>query len=114
MSSDYSNKTVTEVKKELDAIKVKTIVLGQGNKIINQYPQKNTKLYKDDKVVLLTNDFDNTMINFIGFSKKEAIEIIKLMNKDYQLEGNGYVYEQNYSEGETITDKIILKLKETY
>ena len=112
--NDYSNKTVTEVKKELDAIKVKTIVLGQGNKIINQYPQKNTKLYKDDKVVLLTNDFDNTMINFIGFSKKEAIEIIKLMNKDYQLEGNGYVYEQNYSEGETITDKIILKLKETY
>ena len=109
---DYSNRKVLEVKKELENNSIQTIVLGSGNKIIDQYPKINTKLYKGDKVILLTNNYNNNMINFIGMSKKEAIEVIKLMNKDYYLEGNGYVYEQNYQEGNIITDKIILKLKE--
>ncbi len=111
---DYSNKKTIEVKKELENHSIKTILLGDGNKIIDQYPKKETKLYKEDKVILLTNNYNNTMINFIGLSKKEATEIIKLMNKDYSLEGTGYVYDQNYPTGDTITDKIILKLKERY
>lgn len=113
-TKDYSNKKTTEIVKELNNNGIKTIVLGEGNKIINQYPSKGIQLGKNDIIVLLTNNYNKEMPEFINLSKKEATEILKLMNIEYELEGSGYVYEQNYNKGEIINNKIILKLKEKY
>ena len=111
---DYSNKKTTEIVKELTNNSIKTIVLGEGNKIINQYPKKNTAIYENDIVILLTNNYNKEAIDFNGLSKKEVLNILNLMNVEYTIEGNGYAYEQNYNKGEIITDKIILKFKEKY
>ena len=54
------------------------------------------------------------MINLTGYSKKEVINILELLNIDYELEGNGYVYEQSISDGEDINGKVIVKLKNKY
>lgn len=113
-SKDYSNRITTEVVKELNNNSIKVITLGEGNKIINQYPKKNTILYKNDIVILLTNNYNKECIDFKGLSKKEVINILNLMDIEYEIEGSGYVYEQNYNKGEVITDKLVLKLKEIY
>ena len=111
---DYSNKVTTEVKKDLEKLGVRVITLGSGNKIIDQYPNKGIQIYKGDLVVLLTNKYDNTMIDFKGLSYKEVTEILKLMNVNYELKGYGYAISQNIEPGKKIEDKIIIELKGLY
>ena len=111
---DYINEVVLDVKKELNNKDIEVIVLGNGNKIIGQYPDSNVTLYSGDKVVLLTNDYDKTMIDFIGLSYKDANNILKLMGVSYKLEGYGYVYEQNIDANKKIDEDVILKFKAKY
>ena len=111
---DYANKVTTNVVSELNNKGIKVITLGVGNKIVDQYPNKDTVLYSNDLVVLLTNNYDKKMIDFNGLSYKEVISILKLMSVDYSVEGFGYAYEQNILSGEIINDKVIIKMKERY
>lgn len=114
--SSYINQKTTDVVAKLNDNNIKTIVLGNGDKIIEQYPSKDNILTENDLVVLLTNNYDNKMIDFTNLSYKDAINILKLMDIDYNIEGKGYVYEQNI-EKDTILkedDIIELKLKEKY
>jgi len=112
--SNYVNKITTDIKRQLEDNNIDVIVLGNGNKIIGQYPSGNVKLYSDDKIVLLTNNYDNVMIDFTGMSYKDVNSILNLMNVEYKLEGYGYVYEQNISVGSKIDKEVILKLKGKY
>ena len=111
---DYTNKVTTEVKKELTDKGIRVITLGTGNKIINQYPNKGIDMYKGDLVVLLTNKYDKTMVDFTGLSYKEVKETLELMGVQYELKGYGYVINQNIPAGEKINDKIIIELKGLY
>lgn len=112
--SNYKNKTATTVKQEAEKNGIKVITLGTGNKIINQYPHEGINLYKDDLLVLLTNDYDKTMIDFTNLSYKECQSILDLMDVEYSLSGYGYAYTQNINPNEKIKEKIIIELKEPY
>ena len=112
--NNYVNKITTDVKKELEENNIEVIVLGNGNKVIGQYPSSNITLYSNDRMVLLTNNYDNMMIDFTGMSYKVANNILSLMGVKYKLEGYGYVYEQNISSGSKIDKEVILKLKGKY
>jgi penicillin-binding protein 2B len=114
MINNYVNKVTTEVLEELSNNNLKATVLGTGNKIIGHYPDGGSVLYNGDSVVLLTNNYDKEMINFVGMSYKEANSILKLMGVKYSLDGYGYVYEQNIASGNKIDKEIVLKLKEKY
>ena len=61
------------------------MVIGNGDKVINQYPKKNSILNKNNLVILLTNKFDNKMIDLTNYSYKEVINILKLMNVNYTI-----------------------------
>ena len=87
------------------------MVLGDGDKIINQYPLEGNVLNEGDLVVLLTNNYDKKMIDFTGLSYKDALNILKLMGVKYHIEGNGYVYEQNILSDSVIDDNSIVELK---
>ena len=111
---NYVNKTTTEVKKELENNNLEVILLGNGNKIIGQYPNAGVTLYDGDKVYFLTNNYDKTMIDFNGISYKDANNILKLMGVEYKLEGYGYVYEQNIKAGSKIDKEVVLKFRGKY
>ena len=112
--TDYSNQILTDVKKQLENEGIRVIALGTGNKIINQYPSKEITIYNNDLVVLLSNNYDNTMPNFVGLSYKEAQSVLKLMNVEYTLSGYGYVVNQNIPGGSKIDKKIELEFKGLY
>ena len=71
-------------------------------------------IYEDDLVILKSNSNTNKMINLIGYSYKEVVNILKIMGINYIIEGSGYVYEQSISEGEEITGTVTIKLKDKY
>lgn len=110
----YYNKDVNKVKTKLEQNGIKVLVLGNGNKVINEYPTAGNIVYEEDLVILKTNNFDNKMIDLTNYSYKEVENILKLMNIQYELQGTGYVYEQSILPGEEIKDKVIIKLKEKY
>ena len=107
----YINKETSLIKGELEKNKLKIFVLGNGNKIINQYPAKKSKLYSNSVVVLLTDKYDKAMPNLMGLSYKDAVNILKLMDVKYSLEGNGYVVNQSVPEGIIVGNDVTVELK---
>ena len=113
--SSYINKTTESVKDTLKDSNLNLIIIGDGDKIVSQYPSSNTTLTKGDNLILLTNHKNNIMPNLINLSYKEAKQVLDFMGINYKLEGTGYVYEQSITEGTEITsDEVIIKLKEKY
>ncbi len=107
----YINLNTNDVKESLENKGLDVIVLGNGDRIINQYPI-NTTLLQGDKIFLLTNDSNVKMPSLIGYTKIECISLLNLLNVDYEFEGYGYVTEQSIKAGESINDKIKIILKE--
>lgn len=112
----YVNNNTEEVRNELMTNGVNAIIIGNGNKIIKQYPLKGTDILSSDKVFLITNDENAGIPSMIGWSRSEAVKFLELLNIKYQIEGYGYVTEQSLPEGTKVTtqDKMVLKLSNKY
>ena len=114
--SDYSNLKTSDIVDILKSHNINPIVLGSGDKIINQYPSKGTNVISGDLVVLVTNDSNILLPDFTGYSKKEFITLCNLMNLKYKIEGYGYISSQNITPGTSINEieEISVTLKEKY
>ena len=112
----YINKKVSDVKKIMDENHINTTIIGNGDKIINQYPNKGETVLSYDRVFLITNGDQGKMPNLIGYSRSDAIYLMKTLGYDYELEGYGYVTAQSINAGELVGDnkvKITLNEKAT-
>ena len=112
--SSYINQNTEETVKVLEAAGLKVVQLGNGNRIINQYPKKDSILLSGDKIFLLTNDKEILMPDLIGYSRIEAISLLNLLNVSYEIEGYGYVKLQSIKKNEPISDVVKLTLEEKY
>lgn len=112
----YINKSRELVVKELTNQKIAPIVIGDGEKIISQYPNRGTTVMSGDKVILLTNDVNKKMIDLTNWSSGDAIHLFELLGITYETEGHGYITEQSIKPGTVITGKetIKIKLKDKY
>ena len=109
------NKNIDSVTSELSSYELNVVKIGNGNKIVSQYPSANNKLISGDKVILITNDSNYTLPNFYGWSRIEAQYVLNHFNVDYEFDGYGYVTSQSV---ENITipynEKVILNLSDKY
>ncbi len=108
--SNYLNNDIKKVEELLKEKELNVIKLGNGNKIIKQFPLANTSVVKGDKIFLLTNDVDIKMPNLLNYSKGEVNTFCNLINLNCKIEGNGYVESQNIKEEEIITKESILEV----
>ena len=111
---NYVNLNAKDVVKNLENQGLDVILLGDGNRIIKQYPISGTTLLTGDKVFLLTNAKEILMPNLVGYSRIEAIALLDLIDVEYELDGYGFVTNQSIKVGEQITDKLKLTLKQKY
>lgn len=109
MSSSYMSKNINDTVKELENNGIKVAILGDGDKIVNQYPKENTVLLPGDRVILLTNS-TYTMPNIIGWSRSDAVSLFKLLGISYEIEGYGYVSSQSISVGSPIDKNTSIKI----
>lgn len=88
------------------------ILIGEGGKVISQYPEKGAKLTKGS-IVLLQTSGDTKLPNFSGWSKKMVLSFKMLSGLDIRLNGDGYVVEQSLSEGSVVSkvDPVVLQLQ---
>lgn len=108
--SSYINQDVLKVKQELQEEGINVIVIGDGNKIIKQYPSKNSELIYNDKLFLLTNSNNFTMPSVINWSRYDVVKLSELMNIECNFEGHGYVVSQSIKEGQKIESNSTLDI----
>ena len=110
----YVNKNIDEVLKDLKGID--TIVLGNGDKVIKQYPSEDSLFLNNETVYLVTNDTTYKMPNLKGFSRLEVLNLFNLLNIECTFEGYGHVIDQSIKEGEIIdiNKPIQITLKQKY
>lgn len=89
--NNYINNDTKEITRELKTYGLTPIVIGNGETIIKQYPNKDTSVLSGSKVFLLTNSDTYNMPNVIGFSRSELISFANLMKLKYTIDGYGVV-----------------------
>ncbi len=101
----YINKNLEDVLSDLGDMKVR--VIGNGDKVIKQYPKAFATILSNEEIVLITNG-EIDIPSLVGYSRIKAISILNLLDMEYEIEGYGFVVEQLNE------DKIKLVLKEKY
>ena len=107
----YLNKSTNETIKELEKLGLCPIVIGDGEFIIKQYPNKDELILKDSKVFLLTNGTKYIMPNIEKWTRNEIISFAKILNITYHIIGYGSVIQTNINAGEVIDSNTILTIE---
>lgn len=103
----FINKKTEDVKAKLEEKKLKPIIIGNGDKIIDQYPKKGEILNENDKVFLVTNDKIYHYPNMNGWSRSDVVNFGTLFDLYVKFDGYGYVINSS------VNDKTEIKKGET-
>lgn len=110
------NEKTKDIETKYKAYGIETIVIGNGDKLIKQYPARGTKISSNDKLILLTNSPEITMPNFLNLSHKEALVMCEFLNIKCLKEGTGYVVSQSIPVNQSLSDTpeihLVFKTKE--
>ena len=105
---NLTNKTVTSAEATLNQLGVQYVVIGDGQKVISQYPKKNNKISQKSKVFLKTNSNHIVMPDITGWSSTEVIDFCNIVGIQYNLDGYGYVSTSSIPAGTEITSESVL------
>ena len=87
---NFYNKDKEETEEYLKTNKLRYMILGNGKKIVDYYPNSNYEVTKKDLIILKTNDTNIELPDLKNLSLREVEIILKMLNIKYQLIGNGY------------------------
>lgn len=109
LNMDYSEAYNILKEKNLNIYKI-----GNGTKVINQYPSKGDTVYTNDKVFILTDGGQTGCPDFTGWTRKEIISYWNLSGIGFEIEGSGVVYSQSITPGTNINanDTVSVSLKQ--
>lgn len=96
------NHTVESATGTLASLGAKSIIIGDGDKVISMYPKADQTISFNTKVFLLTNGSNITLPNMVGWSRKEVSDYCDLANYNVIFNGYGYVNSINIKEDNTI------------
>lgn len=107
----FINQTINNATTTLTEMGVTPYVLGNGTKVVSQYPAEGTTITNKEKVFLVTND-DTTiaMLNITGWSLKEVKAFANLLKIPLTVTGNGYVTSQSIPEGTILNQDSMLTI----
>ncbi len=113
--TSYINMNKDDVVNNLKKNNIPTVVISDGNKVIDQYPKKGTVSSKD-RMFIVTNGNKIKIVDMKNWSKKDVDIYIKLLGLNAKYEGNGYVDSQSIKPNTEIKkgSAITIKFKEKY
>ena len=100
--ANYINKTSADSLTNLQALGLNAIIIGDGERVINQYPSKGTNLTKGSKIFLLTNTLEYTIPNMKNWTSSDAKNYCNLVGLKCNIEGYGLVKSQSIKAGNKI------------
>ena len=100
--ASYVNMTKEETIKNLESLGLCPIVIGDGEFIVKQYPNKDSNVLAGSKLFLITNGNNIIFPNVIGWTHNEIETFAKLLNIKYNINGYGKVISTSLQEGSII------------
>ena len=107
----YINKDIKTVSKYLEEQNMIPVVIGEGDKIINQYPELNNQLNIGSKVFLITSSKGYKMLDITGWSRNDTETFARIVGISTTFDGNGYVKSFNLKPGDKIKNDNILEVE---
>lgn len=95
----YMNQSVDYAKEVLSNHQLSSLVVGDGDIIISQYPKAQTEVSSKSRVFLQTNGTNVTMPSMTGWSRKEAEAFGTMANVEIEFDGVGTIYKQSVTKG---------------
>ena len=99
---DVIGENMLESQSKLEALGLKTIVIGQSDKVIEQYPDNNTSVISNG-TVFLKGQGEIQLPTFKGWSKRDVMIYKSLSNLQIDIVGEGFVTEQSLTGGSIVT-----------
>lgn len=109
----FANRSVAGAKKIAKSKKVSAYVVGNGDKIVKQYPAAGSTIGLNEKVILFT-DGDMTMPDLTEWSMREIMNVSSMLHLNVVFDGEGYAYDQTILPGKILDEKsndLIVHLK---
>ncbi len=106
----FINTNVEETKESLTKNGFEVVIIGDGSKVIEQYPKKGTIVNENDKIFLLTNGNNKTYPDMTNWSRSDVTSFANLIGLSVTFDGYGYVKNPTVKKGETINLNQTLKL----
>lgn len=106
-----ANKTYEQAIDELEDYGVNIIKIGDGDKVIDQYPENKEDVYTNQKVFLLTDGANITLPDFIGWTRKDIIAYWNLSKLPITIYGYGVGYEQSLPAGTSADGSVEIMVK---
>ena len=97
----FTNRSVEGAKNIAKAKNISAYVVGNGDKVITQYPEAGSTIGIKEKVMLFT-DGDMTMPDLTGWSMREIMNVSSLLHLNVIFDGEGYAYDQTILAGRTL------------
>ena len=107
---NYNNHSLEFVRKCIEQFDLQTIVIGDGDTVLKQYPQAGTSLISQQRIMLLTSWNNYTMPDMRGWSRKEVNAFAQLTGIKINIQGSGFVIEQNVEIGTSIDSTTVIEL----
>ena len=101
-TQNYINKDVSKIVTNLSNLGANVVVIGNGDKIVSQYPSKGDELLAGNKLFLVTNYTEIQMPNIIGWNSADVRTFANLAKIPYTINDYGKVTASSIAEGTVI------------
>jgi penicillin-binding protein 2B len=112
---NFINRSVLSFLASNAQLELPVTIIGNGERVINQYPEANDTILNTQRLFILTDGNEITMPDMMGWSRKDVTTFWLLSNKAVIIEGSGLVSSQSIAPGEILTDQselsVVLSLK---
>lgn len=96
------NHSLEYANNQLNGKKVHIEIIGDGQNVIDQYPNKDSVINSNDRVFILTDGQTITMPDMTGWTRKDITAYWQLTGISIETTGYGKVVSQNIEAGQTI------------
>ncbi|KQL54724.1 penicillin-binding protein [Heyndrickxia shackletonii] len=91
---NVTNMNTSDAQQKLKDTGLQVVVLGKGTNIVGQLPAKGTVLIQGEKIFLKT-DNNPSVPNMTNWSKRDVMNVAKVLDLKLNMIGDGYVWKQN-------------------
>lgn len=109
----YLNTDVLSTEEKLKALGLNPVVIGDGKYVVNQYPNKKSRVLKGSKVFLKTESQNITMPDVTNWSENEITTFCNFIGLKYTLNGSGHVTSISIPAGSVIDLSTIVEINLT-
>ena len=106
----YLNQSSLFVLEDLREKKYNSLVIGNGDYVIKQYPSPESKLLSNEIVMLYTGGDTIEMPDMLGWSYKQVSSFWSMTQLQVEISGSGFVVEQSVKPGTTLTQDSVIGL----